>query len=162
MAETIHFEFEGDLMYAEVEFVPEKAAYFVFDFHNTTDPYQDHGLTSLLIVPEETEQVVKWINVEGATTEICETIGNAIEYYIINKMSLNGEEAFVIEIGDTSFIIQEFLVDSCLIFTTTINGKDIRFEPDEESGNLKADFYPIDVDRDIIDAIADGIEKYLL
>jgi|GEM_PF-1704065 len=78
------------------------------------------------------------------------------------KLDADGEEPFVIEVATTCFIIQPFQVEDGVVFITTIREKEIRFEPDEASGDLKPDYYPIDVDPEIIDAIADGIEKYCL
>ncbi|MBV4357347.1 hypothetical protein [Pinibacter aurantiacus] len=78
------------------------------------------------------------------------------------KLESDGEEPFVIEVANTCFIIQPFQVEEGITFITTIREKEIRFEPDPETGDLKPDYYPIDVDRDVIDAIADGIEKYCL
>jgi hypothetical protein len=62
-------------------------------------------------------------------------------------LDVNGEAPFVIEVDATCFLIQAFEVDDGIVFTTTTREKEVRFEPDPETGNLKPDYYPIDVDR---------------
>jgi hypothetical protein len=80
----------------------------------------------------------------------------------MKKPDAEGEEPFVIEADNTCFIIQAFLAGDGIVFITTIREQAIRFAPDPASGNLTPNYYPMEVDRETIDAIANGIEKYCL
>lgn len=80
----------------------------------------------------------------------------------MNKFAAKGEEPFVIEADNTCFIIQALHIENEVVFITTIGEKELRFEPDPETGDLKPSYYPVDENRETIDAIADGIEKYCL
>jgi hypothetical protein len=80
----------------------------------------------------------------------------------MNKLNGNEEDSFVIEAASTCFIIQQFLVDENLVFVTTVREQEIHFRADQESGDLKPNFYPINVERDIIDEIGLAIEKHFL